>query len=128
MPKLRSISPRMRRFCELIVTGKYTQAEAHKLAGYSKGGGKRTHAEAGNKLLKQIQIQKYIEKLTLEAARIATLTAAKVIGDIDRLREKAEKKGKMNIALKASELEGKYLGLFQEQIIPTSINVTIKKP
>ena len=60
----------------------------------------------------QIKIQEQLEKSMKESE----LTIQKVLSDIEELRELAKNDAKYQTALKASELQGKYLKMFVDRI------------
>jgi len=90
-------------------------------AGYSK----RTAASQGSRLLTNAEIAAAVVKFNNAAVKVAAdkleITAAKVLQDIEDLRVSALAADAFPSALRASELQGKTIGLFTDQV---DINAT----
>jgi phage terminase small subunit len=81
-------------------------------AGYSK----KTAGQQGERLLKKVEIARVVQQAMDERSKETGITAAKVLADIERVRNLAESGGEYNTALKASELQGKHLKLFTDKV------------
>jgi phage terminase small subunit len=104
---------------EYLVDLNATQAAIR--AGYSA----KTAALIAHENLTKPNIQEAIQKAQLERAKRLQRTADDVLADIRRIGQKAEETGEFNPALKAAELEGKYLGMFTEKV-ESSGEISIK--
>jgi phage terminase small subunit len=91
---------------EYLIDLNATQAAIR--AGYSA----KTAGQIGDENLKKPQIARAVRAAMDERAARTALTADKVLADIERVRSKAEADGQLNTALRASELQGKHLKLF----------------
>ena len=104
------LNTKQKMFCkEYLIDLNATQACIR--AGYSE----KTARTIGSKLLTKVDIQKEIDRLKAIREKKVELTAEKVLKDIERVREKAEKTDQFNVSLKASELQGKHLAMFTER-------------
>lgn len=87
-------------------------ARSAKAAGYSE----RTAGRMGSELLSNPKVKKAIAVSAKRLADKLELTAEKVLGDIERIANKAERAKKYGDALKGKELLGKHLKLFTEKV------------
>ena len=102
-----SLTAKQQRFIqEYLIDLNATQAAIR--AGYSA----KTAGQIGDENLKKPQIARAVRAAVDERAIRTALTADKVLADIERVRAKAEAEGQLNTALRASELQGKHLKLF----------------
>lgn len=87
---------------------------AYLAAGFN---GTNTRSNAHVMLRKRV-IQLYISNITKDrirkAARVSIVTHEKIIGDLEEERLLAMEKEQCSAAIKATELQGKTIGLFQE--------------
>ena len=85
-------------------------------AGYSK----KTASAQASRLLKNVKVLTEINRIKSEvnskAAELAVRSKADVHSDIVRRGKKAEAAGNFSAALKASELEGKIMGMFTDKV------------
>lgn len=108
------LNPRQKKFCrEYIISSNGTQSVLS--AGYAKKGA----GVQATRLLKNANIQKYIAKLLEKAAGEAGLKIKTVLDDLNAIKQacfhgSGEKD--LTTALKALEIEAKYLGMFKERI------------
>jgi phage terminase small subunit len=110
---MKTLRPKQKRFCEeYLVDFNATQAAIR--AGYSK----RTAAEISYEHLRKPHIQAYIQKLTQKLTDKAEITIESTLADLAKVRSKAleEKTYSPAIALKALELQGKYLKMFTDKV------------
>jgi len=113
------LTPLQKRLCDIYVSMKKpNQAKAYELAGYKCRG--KTAVEEASKTLKKPQVQAYLKKIQKEstdkAVKISSINKAKVLTDIERVRQKAEDRYSLHTALRASELQGKHLKMFTDKI------------
>lgn len=101
------MTARQQRFVEHYVTS-LNATEAAVKAGY------RSPAVEGCRLLKHAKVRQLIDEATREKSRRAELDADWVLA---RLRAKAEDKGVTDsAAVRATELIGKHVGMFQDSL------------
>jgi phage terminase small subunit len=110
-----ALTPKQQRFvAEFLIDSNATQAAIR--AGYSK----RTAASQGSRLLSNAEIAASVVKFNNAAVKVAAdkleITAAKVLQDIEDLRVSALAADAFPSALRASELQGKTIGLFTDQV------------
>ena len=124
--KKKALSQLQKRFCEAYVASEDSNAAAaYVKAGYKAKG----HVAESNasRLLKNAEVRKYIEELRKPAVEQAKLTAQKVLGNITRIGKKAEGDKKYQPAIRAEELKGRYLGMFEKVLPIGDLNVHIHK-
>lgn len=80
-------------------------------AGYSEN----SAAKIASELLTKPKIRAAIDAELKRISQRLNLTATKVLGDIERIANKAEAAGKFGDAIKGKELLGKHLKLFTEK-------------
>lgn len=104
------LSPRQERFvAEYLVDLNGTQAAIR--AGYSPAG-----AEAqANRLLRIAGVRSAVNAGKRKLAAKLELTAEKVLADIERISNKAEKSRQFNAAIRGKQLLGQHLKLFTEK-------------
>ena len=126
MNKKPGLSKKQKAFCrEYVIDFNATQAAVR--AGYSK----KTANQQGPRLLVNVGVQEYIKALTAKAAEKNELTVESVLNDIAEVKkrclqaipvldkdgsETGEYKFDPSSALKACELEGKYLAMFTDKL------------
>lgn len=104
MPKL---TEKQKRFCEeYLIDLNATQAAIR--AGYSK----RTARSQGQRMLTHVDIQMHLKELMSSRAARVEITADTVLGELAKIAA-AEVDIKGSDKMKALELLGKHLGLFQ---------------
>lgn len=82
--------------------------------------------QVGSENLSKPYIQDAIQAEMDKRSAITQITAAKVLSDIERVRDKAETQDELTTALKASELQGKHLKLFTDKIQHEGdLNITV---
>lgn len=107
----RKLSPRQERFVqEYLVDLNASQAALR--AGYSK----KNHMSIGAQLLMKTHIKEAIAERKRQLEARAWLTTEKVLADLEELRQRALADGDYRSATKASELHGKYLGMWTERV------------
>lgn len=105
-----AFSPKEERFiAEYLVDGNGTRAAI--AAGYSAHNAK----SQANQLLRRPRVAAEIKRRQRVLAKKLELTAEKVLGDIERIANKAERAKKYGDAIKGKELLGKHLKLFTEK-------------
>lgn len=110
MPKTTGLTAKQERFvAEYLVDGNATRAAI--AGGYSE----RTAARIGSELLTKPNVKAALDAGRKRLAEKLELTAEKVLADIARVAQKAERAKKFGEALKGHELLGKHLKLFTEK-------------
>jgi len=116
---MKKLTPLQKRLVDIYVSmEKPNKGKAYELAGYKcSGETARTEAE---KTLRKPHVKSYLQKLekqsTNKAVEISGINKAKVLTDIERVRQKAEDRYSLHTALRASELQGKHLKMFTDKI------------
>lgn len=106
-----ALTPKQERFVrEYLRDLNATQAAIR--AGYSAKGATVT----GSKLLANPKVREFVTASQRKVAKKLDLTAEKVLRDIIRISQKAEKVGDLGVALKGRELLGKRLKLFTDRV------------
>ena len=107
------LTPKQERFCqEYIIDFNATQATIR--AGYSKKTAQAIGTENLSKPLIQAEIKKYRGKIREKTEQKAILTVEGILQDMQDIKEKCKGNIKYNAtALKACELLGKHLGIFE---------------
>ncbi len=100
----KKLTNKQRAFCrEYMIDLNATQAA--KRAGYSK----KTAYSMGQRLLKNVEIQKFLKKLQNKQEKRASMNADEIIERLERI---ARKTPKVRDKIKAMELLGKRFGIF----------------
>lgn len=109
MSKQSKLTEKQKRFCEeYLIDLNATQAAIR--AGYSK----KTAYSMGQRLLKNVEVQKYISYLQSEQSNRTGITSDTVLKELEKIAlTDTEITGKEKI--KALELLGKHLGMFSEK-------------
>ncbi|MBL6990122.1 MAG: terminase small subunit [Bacteriovoracaceae bacterium] len=89
----------------------FNATRAARDAGYSQ----KTAYSIGQENLRKPEIAKMIKSYAKERAVEANLTVEKILGSLEQLRSDALKCGNLSVALRAIELQGKYLGMFTQK-------------
>lgn len=107
----KALNPKQTRFvAEYLIDSNATQAAIR--AGYSK----RTAYSIGAENLKKPEIAAAIASATAMVADRLDITAEKVLRDIEDVRVKATADGVYASAIRASELQGKAIGMFEDKL------------
>jgi len=85
--------------------------KAAKRAGYSQ----KTAYAQGHALLKKPEIQAVIERLSMKRQKRTELTQDMVIEQLRRCERQSVKAKQFSAAIRANELLGKHLGMFEER-------------
>tara|TARA_R110000868_G_scaffold342365_4_gene603201 strand:+ start:98 stop:499 length:402 start_codon:yes stop_codon:yes gene_type:complete len=105
---------------EYLLDNNATQAAIR--AGYSA----RTATKSSSKLMAKADIRNAIEARMTRIAEKIDITVAKVLEDLERVRGKAEAEDEFGNALRATELQGKYLKMFTDKIQQeTEMHITV---
>ena len=97
-------------FCqEYIIDFNKTQAAIR--AGYSK----KSAGNIGEQNYRKLHIQKRIEELLQKRAEKLELTQDKVLKDLEEFKNLAKQEKQLAPGVRASELQGKHLGMFVEK-------------
>ena len=88
--------------------------EAARRAGYR--GNDNTLASTGAENLTKPAIADAIKDIVVEATKAANVTIEKVLRDLEEARQAAFAEGQYAVAVRSSELQGKYLKMFTERI------------
>ena len=109
-----------KRFAELLVfggpDGPLSKSEAAELAGYSPKRSRVEGSELTNPRLSPLVVQ-YIGKLHDERLQKHEVTYSKHIAELDRIKDKALKKGSFSSAVNAEVSRGKAAGLYIDRKI-----------
>lgn len=117
MEKKRKLNPKQRKFAELMTSGKYTQAKAAELAGYSGA----DLSSTGSRLMKNPTIKAYVESKLILAGERNEVSIDEQIAWLRKIREQAFANGDMGNAARATEALGRFIGMFDQKI---NMNVT----
>lgn len=105
-----ALTPKQQRFVQEYLTDlNATQAAIR--CGYSE----HTAKQQGSRLLTNAAIAEAIAAGQIEVAGRLGISAEKVLRDIEATRKAAAKDGQYASALRASELQGKHIGMFVER-------------
>lgn len=106
------LSNRQEEFCQLYVQHSMNNAECARRVGYSD-----KHARVvANRLLKNPNIKRRIQELELEAGERNKVSLDEVISGLRTARDSAMSSGAYGPAVRATELLGRYIGMFSEKI------------
>ncbi len=117
------MTPRQERFIAEYVKD-LNATQAYIRAGYSPGGA----AQAAEKLLRNAEICAAIAKKQKAIGERLEITAGKVLQDLEDTRCKAIASEDWGPAIRASELQGKHLGMFGERVTITDERSVIRSP
>ena len=112
----RILLPKQEKWIQLMATGRYSGAEAARTAGYN---AKNAHKTAA-RLNKNPLILEKLNKLMADAGERNDVTLDEVISALRTARDEAMASSNYSAAIRATELLGKYLGMFSESIRPPS--------
>ncbi len=112
----RILLPKQEKWVQLMATGRYSGAEAARTAGYNT---KNAHKTAA-RLNKNPLILEKLNKLMSDAGERNDVTLDEVISALRSARDEAMANGNFSAAIRATELLGKYLGMFTESVRPPS--------
>jgi phage terminase small subunit len=108
---MQKLSAKQEQFCrEYLVDLNATQAAIR--AGYSP----KTAYSMGQRLLKNVEVQAFIQRAKQERAEKLSRTAQDVLNDIIAVTAQARDEGDLKTALKGLELQGKHLGMFTDRV------------
>ena len=118
-----TLSPGQQKFIEqYLLTDNATKAAI--LAGYSP----KTARAQGSRLLTFVDIQQAIDQKRKRLLEKLEITTEKVLSDLETARELAIEHKQFGPAIRASQLHGKYLGMFEERhqpMAPVGIQIII---
>ncbi len=117
------MTPRQQRFIAEYVKD-LNATQAYMRAGYSPGGA----AQAAEKLLRNAEICLAIAKLQKAIGDRLEITAEKVLRDLESTRTSAIASEEWGPAIRASELQGKHIGMFGERVTITDERSVIRAP
>ena len=80
-------------------------------------------ASRGLKLYDNAIVKQEVERIRAKFVVITDITAQKVLTDIETARTMALTKGDMGSAIRASELQGKYIGMFEDRVPAVNIQL-----
>ncbi len=112
----RILLPKQEKWVQLMATGRYSGSEAARTAGYNS---KNAHKTAA-RLKKDPLILEKLNKLMSEAGERNDVTLDEVISALRTARDEAMASSNYSAAIRATELLGKYLGMFSESVRPPS--------
>ncbi len=120
------LNPKQTRFvAEYLIDLNATQAAIR--AGYSK----RTAQEQGSRLLSNVIVAAAVDAGIAKRAGKLEITAEKVLADIEATRLAASLVAQHATAIRASELQGKHIGMFvdrTEQNINATVHNAVDRP
>lgn len=117
MTDINNLTPPQKAFCDEYLKS-LNATQAYKKA-YPNIKTDQVASQSGSRLLRNVKVQKYIEKRQKEKEEKAILTQEMILQELKEiLMNKAEATGNR---LKAMELAGKHLGMFKE----TQMNVNM---
>lgn len=109
---LDKLNPRQEQFCQLYSQHKLNNAECARRSGYS-----QKHAKiVANRLLKNPNIKRRIREIELEAGERNRVTLDEVISNLRTTHEAAFSSGSYAAAVRATELLGRYIGMFTDKV------------
>jgi hypothetical protein len=115
------LNPRVESFCVHYTTiGAPTFAHAEKsaiAAGYSEASGRNTATE----LLRKPEVQQRITELHSQNMQRNMVCVDKVLADLEHDKLMAREKGDIAAAIRADELQGKFLAMFVDRREETSL-------
>ena len=112
----RKLLPKQEKWVQLMATGRYSGSEAARTAGYN---AKNAHKTAA-RLKKNPLILEKLNKLMSDAGERNDVTLDEVISALRSARDEAMANSNYSAAIRATELLGKYLGMFTEAVRPPS--------
>lgn len=110
-PAERPLTSKQQRFVHAYLSNGGNGRAAAAEAGY-KGSDQTLRSVASENLAKP-NIRAAIDRAWKHGAEDAAVTASKVLRDIERVRAKAEEEGRFHAALRASQMQGNYIGMFK---------------
>lgn len=116
MARTKTKSLKLQRFPAEYVKAHGNGTKAAIAAGYSE----RSAHELGHRALKNVDVQREINRLTLKHE----ISMDRVLTRLDNLSTKAESDGQYSAAIKAEELIGKGIGGFVERSLNVSLDLT----
>ncbi|MFC1733566.1 terminase small subunit [candidate division KSB1 bacterium] len=102
-----SLSQKQQLFCEYYLVDSNATLAA-KRAGYSE----KTAGSQGSNLLKNPNIQAYLKERNIDIQTETDFTIEKIMRDLEDVRIQAFAKEQFSAAIRASELQGKQIGMF----------------
>jgi len=121
-----------KKFVELLVYGDpktgdpLNQTEAAKQAGYSHNNARYEASQLCNEKTSPLVVA-YKEQLEEEKLQKHEITYTKHLARLDKLGNKAEKKGNYQSAIRAEELRGKAGGIYVNQVLTKSVDADIEE-
>ena len=115
----RKLTPKRQAFvAKLVGPPAVSGAEAARQAGYAPGSAR----QRAHELVTNSDVQSAVERMRARVAARAELSAAQVLADIDEIGALAQDGGDLAVALRARELLGKAIGLYDKR----STQITMK--
>lgn len=111
--QVREPLPRQKKFLRLVAEGE-SPTQAYKKV-YAPGN-PRTARSNSHKLINRPDMQRWLQQYRAEAGQRADVTIDEVIYNLRRARDEAFNLGKYNDAIRASELLGKYIKMFDGKV------------
>ena len=112
--KNQRLNQRQEQFCREYVTD-LNATRAYK-AVYKNVKSDDAARSAAARTLSKVYIRNFVEALKAKTGKKLEITAEKVLRDIEEARLLALSMNKTGDAIKASELQGKYLGMWKEKV------------
>ncbi len=106
---------RQEKWCQLMATGNFSGAQAARAAGYGAGTSNKTAC----RLKAMPACIKLLEKLRVEAGERNSVSLDEVISGLREARDSAMASGAWAASIRATELLGKYLGMFSDTKVGT---------
>ena len=106
------LSPRQEQFSRNMATMTMTQSEAARQAGYKE----KNCAVTASRLMQQDRIKLRIAQLMKEGGVRNDVSIDEIIANLRKARDEAFAANQFSAGIRATELLGKYLGLFSEKV------------
>ncbi len=118
-----ALTPKQARFvAEYLIDLNATQAAIR--AGYSA----RTAAQGAAQLLSNIKVRSAVDAGIAKRSDKLEITAEKVLRDLEEQRLAAKQDRQHGAAIRASELQGKHVGMFGERVTITDERMVVRAP
>lgn len=111
-----SITSKREKFCRELALGK-TKTEAYSEAFDTKNMNRRTVAKRASELSQVKSVVERLDELQTEIEQELKYTAKQSFDEFERIRREAMNCGALLVALRAEELKGKLVGLYDKDII-----------
>ena len=111
-----ALTPRQELFARGVAAGNTQVGALRNAYPGTRGWAPRHQWTRASVLMADAKVLQRVDELKEQVSEKVVLTAEKVLRDIERVREMAVESGDYNPALKASELQGKYLKMWTDKV------------